>query len=355
MWTRRRQDVAQCFAIAVAAAGATTCSPAHVDSAESPATRGERLYAETCVLCHGSGGEGYRADDAPRLAGQELLSTASDAFLRRAILDGRPGTTMSAWSRERGGPLTEEDADGIVAYLRTLQTEPDVPLDARSIGGDPNRGRAVFETECRGCHGENGENGRYIQLANPVFLASASDAYVRAAIERGRAGTPMEAFRGRLTSQTIDDLVALARSWQRPVDGPESLPPRPGGLVDVVVNPSGQDPGWDAASQFISVDRVKQAMDEGASFVLADARPPSDYSGGHITRAVSVPFFEVDAYLSEIPKTKFVITYCACPHAESGVAATIFRARGYSRVAVLDEGFKLWRARGYPVRSGAKP
>lgn len=312
MTMRRRQDVALRFACAIASAVAsTTCSSEPLDPTEPIATRGERLYAETCALCHGSAGEGYRADDAPRLAGQELLSTASDAFLHRAILDGRPGTTMSAWSRERGGPLSSEDADAIVAYLRTLQTEPSKTLGPEPVIGDATRARAVFHVECRGCHGENGENGRYIQLANPVFLASASDSYVRAAIERGRAGTPMASFGDRLASQTIDDLVALTRSWQRPVDGPESLPPRPGGLVGVVVNPEGPDPTWEPASQFISVDRVKQAMDDGASFVLADARPPSDYSGGHIARAISVPFFEVDAYLPQIPKTKFVITYCA--------------------------------------------
>lgn len=91
------------------------------------------------------------------------------------------------------------------------------------------------------------------------------------------------------------------------------------------------------------------------SFVLADARAASDYSGGHIAGAISVPFYKVEPYLPEIPKERFVITYCACPHAESGVAAANFRAKGYSRVAVLDEGFEVWRSRGYPIRSGGTP
>lgn len=322
---------------------------------ETPAVRGERLYADTCALCHGPRGEGYRADDAPRLAGQEFLATASDQFLRTAIMDGRPGTTMSAWSHERGGPFSTADADAIVAFMRTWQTVPSVSLSVEPITGDTVRARPLYDSECRGCHGENGQNGRYAQLGNPVFLASASDGFLRAAIERGRSQTPMPEFAERLSSTSVSDLVALVRSWQRPVDGPETLPPEPGQLTDVVQNPGGPEPEWDPKAEFVPADSVKAAMERGVTFVLADARPPSDYSGGHIAKAISVPFFKVEPYLPEIPRERFIITYCACPHAESGAAAAIFRARGYSRVAVLDEGFKVWRERGYPVRSGGKP
>lgn len=342
----------------VAAAGlfSTTCTDESSRATEAPTVRGARLYAETCALCHGANGEGYKADDAPRLAGQEFLAGASDSFLQTAILKGRPGTTMSAWSHERGGPFSDEDAKAVVAFLRTWQAVPAHPLSNDPItGGDPTRGAATYEARCRECHGEKGENGRYIQLANPVFLASANDAYIRLAIEQGRPQTPMPAFSATETKSGVDDLVALLRSWQRPVDGPETLPPEAGGLVDVVLNPGGPEPAWDPKGQFVPADHVKEALDQGATFVLADARPPSDYSGGHIAGAISVPFFKVEPYLPEIPKDRFVITYCACPHAESGFAAEIFRKRGYSRVAVLDEGFKVWRTRGYPVKSGGQP
>jgi len=325
------------------------------DQIESPVVRGERLYGETCALCHGARGEGYRADDAPRLAGQELLAHASNEFLHTAIMQGRPGSTMSAWARDRGGPLTDEDADAVITFMRTWQTAQSVALDPRAIVGDPVRAAPVYEAECRGCHGDRGENGRYPQIGNPVFLASANDAYLRAGMARGRSETPMPSFDPRLSAQTLDDLVALVRSWQRPVDGPETLPPEPGSLTDVVLNPGGPEPEWDPKAEFISVDAVKLAMDRGASFIFADARAASDYSGSHITGAISVPFYRVDAYLPELPKERFVITYCACPHAESGAAATVLRARGYPRVAVLDEGFKVWRSRGYPVRSGGTP
>lgn len=165
----------------------------------------------------------------------------------------------------------------------------------------------------------------------------------------------MPAFASRLDATKVADLVALVRSWQRPVDGPETLPPGPGGLKDVVFNNGGPDPAWDPKAEFIPADAVRAAMEGGASFIIADARPASDYGGGHVAGAISVPFYRVEAFLPEMPKEKYVITYCSCPHAESGHAASILRSRGYPRVAVLDEGFKVWRARGYPVRSGGEP
>lgn len=341
------------FFLALASLSTLTCGGTPEE--EAPVARGQRLYGETCTLCHGSAGEGYRADEAPRLASQELLSHASDEFLRRAIVDGRPGSTMSAWGREWGGPLTDTDADAIVAYLRTWQTVPAVPLDPQPIAGDAARGVTVYDAECKVCHGERGRDGRYLQLENPVFLASASDAYIRAAVERGRPDTPMPSFASRLPKAAMDDVVSLLRSWQRPVDGPESLPPGPGALVGVVLNPGGAEPAFDASARFVPADAIKAALDQGSSFVIADARPPADYAGGHVAGAISVPFYRVEAFLPEIPKDRFVITYCSCPHAESGEAARVFRSNGYPRVAVLDEGFAVWRSRGYPVRSGPAP
>lgn len=338
--------------LALLAASIVTCQ---AQEEEPLAKRGERLYADTCALCHGKNGEGYAADDAPRLAGQELLSHASDEFLRTAILRGRPGTTMSAWSTDRGGPLEGRDADAIIALLRGWQREPSVALDAAPIRGDASRATETYNTECRSCHGTNGVDGRYPQIGNPTFLASASDAYLRAAIERGRMETPMNAYASRLEAGAISDLVALLRSWQRPLDGPETLPPPPGGLVDVTLNPGGPDPGWEPNAQLVSVDEVQSAMVSGASFVIADARAPSDYGGGHIAGAVSVPFYRVADFVPDLPRDRYIITYCACPHAESGRAASELRARGYPRVAVLDEGFKVWRSRGYPIRSGGAP
>src|SRR5439155_26087680 len=80
--------------------------------------RGGHVYQRMCAVCHGPTGAGYKADQAPALTHPDFLASVSDGFLRYAIVNGRTGTTMSAWSVERGSPLVASDIDAVVAFLR---------------------------------------------------------------------------------------------------------------------------------------------------------------------------------------------------------------------------------------------
>jgi len=71
--------------------------------------------------------------------------------------------------------------------------------------------------------------------------------------------------------------------------------------------------------------------------------------GEHIAGAVSVPFYDPSPYFAALPKDTWLVCYCACPHAESGQLAQQLGAQGFTKVAVLDEGLGVWKARGYPV------
>jgi cytochrome c oxidase cbb3-type subunit 3/ubiquinol-cytochrome c reductase cytochrome c subunit len=317
--------------------------------------RGKLLYGRYCNFCHGDEGQGYVADHAPRLASDDLLALVSDEFLRDAIVKGRPGTTMSSWSFARRGPLSHEDAAAIVKHLRSWQKRPSEPLEARATAGDATRGAPLYAAHCASCHGPKGSAGKYNALANPELLASASDAFLATTIERGRAGTPMNGFAGKLSKEKIDDVVALLRSWQRPPEEVPELPPRPGSLASVVLNPGGPQPTFDAKADFVPVDDVKREVDRKATMIIIDARPSSDYARMHIAGAISVPFYEVNDYAKQLPKERYILTYCGCPHAESGKVRDALRALGYPRAAVMDEGLFAWRDRGYPVRGGRKP
>lgn len=81
------------------------------------AARGEAVYTENCQRCHGTRTE--RAD-AVHLANTALLSAASDAFLRYAVVHGRPGTPMPGFH----GVLGEDEIDNVVALLRSWATPP---------------------------------------------------------------------------------------------------------------------------------------------------------------------------------------------------------------------------------------
>src|SRR5262245_38010627 len=151
--------------------------------------KGGELYAKMCAVCHGPAGEGYRADQAPRIAHPDFLSAVNDAYLRRAIAQGRPGTTMSAWATDRGGPLAPADIDALVALMRSWDHAPAAKLDERAVSGDPERGKQIYAEECAQCHGERGVDGLNIHIGSPHFLSGATNGFLRHAIAKGRTGT----------------------------------------------------------------------------------------------------------------------------------------------------------------------
>jgi cytochrome c oxidase cbb3-type subunit III len=322
-------------------------------AASSTAAAGAQSYEKTCALCHGKNGEGYVADNATALRSATFLETASDDYLVRSIARGRPGTTMSAWSRTRGGPYDDAAMAGIVAYMRTWQTSPSMPLSSKPIAGDPILGAATYAAKCASCHGATGSEGPNVRLANAEFLDVASDEFLRYAIVNGRPGTTMKGFGGELAAQDIADVVALLRSWAKPVSPGDA--PIPGTLGPIVLNPDGPEPSFTVGNRFTPADTIKAELDRGAAFGFLDARAPSDYVASHIAGAADVPFYQASDYLFALPKDKWLVCYCACPHAESGALADALLANGFTKVTILDEGFNVWRDRGYPVRSGPNP
>jgi cytochrome c oxidase cbb3-type subunit 3/ubiquinol-cytochrome c reductase cytochrome c subunit len=343
--------------LALAVAGCDQGGTVVPDTApDASAAAGAKPYADTCALCHGAAGEGYAADGAPALASSTFLATATDDFLARAVARGRPGTTMSAWDQAHAGPYDAGAIASLVAFLRTWQTTPSVDADAVVVRGDPSRGAPLFAAQCSICHGATGTEGPYVRLANPELLAAASDGFLRYAIEHGRPGSPMSAFAGMLTAQDMDDVVSTIRSWQTPVtEGDAGDIPIPGTAGPVLLNPGGPDPGFVLGQRYTPADTVKYELDQGAAMVILDARAPSDYTAGHVAGAIDLPFYEVSSYFDVLPRDRWIVCYCACPHAESGRAADTLTQHGFTQVTIIDEGFYVWRDRGYPVHMGALP
>jgi len=351
----RRRRAALLAALAV-----TLVARAHAENAPTPgpAARGRELYDKMCAVCHGPNGEGYRADQAPRIAHPEFLSAVNDDFLRNAIAQGRPGTTMSAWGKDRGGPLSPADVDAIVALMRTWDHAPRVKLDEHLLSGNPARGKEIYAQECASCHGERGVDGRNIHIASPLFLRSASNGFLRYTIAKGRSGTSMPGFADSLGTDRIEDVVAWVRAMGLPLGIAQHLPapPPPIPLGPVAMNPKGRPPvGFSTYPQMTPADTVKSQMDAKRRFALLDARAPSDYTAEHIAGAVSVPFYDPAPYVDKLPKNAWLVCYCACPHAESGELARKLMEAGFSKVTVLDEGLRVWKERNYPTRTGDKP
>lgn len=331
-------------------------APRPQNVAAPPPPPGAALYARTCAVCHGADGEGYKADRAPALNNPDYLASASDAFLRAAIADGRAGTSMSAWGALHGGPLSGDDADALVAYIRAWESGEKADLDERPVSGSAARGVERYAADCAKCHGARGVGGPGPHIGDPAFLQSASNGFLRYAIRRGRRQTEMYGYATALGDAGVEDVLAALRAWQSAPKAPEPGRAEPLPLGPVPLNAGGPEPAaLKAYPRFAPVDAVKAALDQGARLSILDARAPSDYMNEHIAGAVSVPFYDPARYFSALPKDSWLVCYCACPHAESGQLAQKLLDAGFTKVAVLDEGFNVWKARGGPTRSGRAP
>ncbi|WP_435175460.1 rhodanese-like domain-containing protein [Halorussus sp. AFM4] len=87
---------------------------------------------------------------------------------------------------------------------------------------------------------------------------------------------------------------------------------------------------------------------------FVDARGPSSYDRSHVFGAVLSPAPNgtegsggdpVDQW----PKDARVVCYCSCPHHLSSLRAASLLSEGYRNVFVIDEGFREWHDRNYPV------
>ncbi|HET6333221.1 MAG TPA: c-type cytochrome [Polyangiales bacterium] len=75
---------------------------------------GASIFSRECAKCHGPKGPNLR------LMNPQLLEHASPGFLRHAIRNGRPPTSMPAYAQSLG----ERGVEDVVAYLTTLAKSP---------------------------------------------------------------------------------------------------------------------------------------------------------------------------------------------------------------------------------------
>lgn len=330
-----------------------TAPEAHGHGAEDH--DGAAIYAKYCALCHGDDRSGYAADEAPSLRSSELLGAASGGYLWTAVSYGRPGTPMAAFAEDQGGPLSHAAQHALMDWLIQSSGVEREPIEDVAVVGDARRGGVVYAEHCAGCHGMKGEGGTGTALGNAVFLATASDAFLRHTIANGRTGTPMEGFAGTLPPADLDAVTAFLRSraagWEATTP---TLSPPPD-LGQAVVHP-GAPPAQleERAGRFVSADSLAASMARGERMVLLDARPMSDWQRSHLPGAMPVPFYDgVEAIVPHLPTDGTpIIAYCACPHAASGRVVDALKAAGFPSARILDEGILVWAGRGHPLALG---
>jgi mono/diheme cytochrome c family protein len=218
---------------------------------------GGELFGLHCQSCHGTAGRGGRS--GPTLAAKEFLDSVTDEQLRWLIAAGIPGTTMPAYDLDHGGPLTLQEIDQLVVYLRSLEEgapsvpdwrqgapapEPVAPEEASSTPAEPSPGREanpgseaededeegpasnpevdaeeLYASNCAHCHGSEGEGSAIAAAIRPP--AAPLDQDQEALIQRiseGVPGTAMQAYGPPKGPLEPSEIEALAR-WLRASDG----------------------------------------------------------------------------------------------------------------------------------------
>lgn len=104
--------------------------PLAAAAAGGNAVRGAELFTQHCTSCHGTP---TTRGNAVHLHNPELLAAATPAFLRHAIVNGRPPTPMPAFQ----GRLAEQDVGDIVSWLwQSRPATPTAPVKNPTVPSD---------------------------------------------------------------------------------------------------------------------------------------------------------------------------------------------------------------------------
>lgn len=203
-------------------------------------SRGEKVYARTCVACHGPQGDGIPRLGKP-LRNSAFVQGATDEELIDLIVRGRavtdPLNTTHTPMPPRAGfdTLTRLDIRDVVSYLRAIQ-QPGapfaatdawiVPLEELKAAATGGVGHEAFITSCSACHGKQGEGveGSGVPLRGSDFVKGLSESELVAFVKRGRQSWDPDSKTGidmppkggnpALSDATLADIITYIKSIQ---------------------------------------------------------------------------------------------------------------------------------------------
>lgn len=103
------------------------------------AAAGSIVYQANCTVCHGAQGQGGIGGKLARSwPGNDPL-----AYVVGVVSDGIPGSTMPAWSKAGGGPLTETEIADVGAYVLALRPATGIAAPTPAPEGPLSRGLSL--------------------------------------------------------------------------------------------------------------------------------------------------------------------------------------------------------------------
>lgn len=182
-----------------------------------------KIYEEHCRVCHGDRGDGQtRARFGLNPQPRDFTTAGAAAELDRArmitsVAQGRADTAMVGW-KDR---LSMAQIEGVVDYIRTHFMHL-TPAEEDLARADPRlqRGREIYEENCRVCHGDRGNGATWTHsvlnppprnFTSPQARRILTRKRMLASVTFGRKQTAMMSFSTRLSEEEIGAVVDYIR------------------------------------------------------------------------------------------------------------------------------------------------
>jgi len=146
---------------------------------------GGKLFSEHCAKCHGEAGEGAelegQAGEVTRpLNSDDFLTGHFDDTIAQIISYGQPGEGMQAFGLAYGGPLTDQEINAIIAFMRAWAEPEEEPAGAAAALTDlakienPSFAKdikPIFDAKCASCHGKRIKGGYRVETYDTVMTS----------------------------------------------------------------------------------------------------------------------------------------------------------------------------------------
>ena len=147
-----------------------------IADAEANAT-GQRLFANSCAMCHGSDARGARG--FPNLTDSDWLYGNSFDTVLQSIANGRVGAMPVMV-----GGLDDKAITELVVYVQSLSGQKADPVMAAN-------GKKNFDMLCVACHGTDGSGNQALgspRLNDDIWLYGGEPETIRKTVAEGRNG-----------------------------------------------------------------------------------------------------------------------------------------------------------------------
>ncbi len=100
----------------------------------------------------------------------------------------------------------------------------------------------------------------------------------------------------------------------------------------------------------VTVDTVKNALDNAETMIILDVRSFEEYAKGHVAGSINLAHIHIAKNIATIVPDKNALIYVYClSGSRSILAVEQLRKLGYTKVYNMTSGILAWRQRGYPL------